>query len=65
MTEKKLNPRIQGRVTPENYELYKKTKKEYIQKTGEIITDGDFYLLCLNAYIEKIKVIITLIFYNK
>ncbi|WP_392452854.1 hypothetical protein [Streptococcus parasuis] len=55
MTEKKLNPRIQGRVTPENYELYKKTKKEYIQKTGEIITDGDFLLLCLNAYIEKNK----------
>lgn len=55
MTEKKLNPRIQGRVTLENYELYKKTKKEYIQKTGEIITDGDFLLLCLNAYIEKNK----------
>lgn len=44
-----MNPRIQGRVAPEKYDLYKKTKKEYIQKTGEIVTDGEFLLLCLES----------------
>ena len=29
-----MNPRIQGRVAPEKYDLYKKTKKVY-QKTGK------------------------------
>lgn len=48
-----MNPRIQGRVVPEKYDLYKKTKKEYIQKTGEIVTDGEFLLLCLEAFIEQ------------
>ncbi len=24
-----MNPRIQGRVAPEKYDLYKKTKKEF------------------------------------
>ena len=28
-----MNPRIQGRVAPEKYDLYKKTKKVY-QKQG-------------------------------
>ena len=30
-----MNPRIQGRVAPEKYDLYKKKKKEYIQKQGK------------------------------
>ena len=51
--EENMNPRIQGRVAPEKYDLYKKTKKEYIQKTGEIVTDGEFLLLCLEAFIEQ------------
>ena len=29
-----MNPRIQGRVAPEKYDLYKKNKKEYIKKQG-------------------------------
>ena len=30
-----MNPRIQGRVAPEKYDLYKKTKKRVYQKTGK------------------------------
>ena len=47
-----MNPRIQGRVAPEKYDLYKKTKKEYI-KNREIVTDGEFLLLCLETFIEQ------------
>ena len=47
-----MNPRIQGRVAPEKYDLYKKKKRVY-PKTGEIVTDGEFLLLCLEAFIEQ------------
>ena len=47
-----MNPRIQGRVAPEKYDLYKKQKRVY-PKTGEIVTDGEFLLLCLEAFIEQ------------
>ena len=44
-----MNPRIQGRVAPEKYDLYKKHKKKYIKKQGKIVTDGEFLLLCLES----------------
>ena len=46
-----MNPRIQGRVAPEKYDLYKKQKKVYQKR--EIVTDGEFLLLCLETFIEQ------------
>ena len=50
-----MNPKNTRAVAQKKYDLYKKTKK-YI-KNREIVTDGEFLLLCLeNLYRTTIEV---------
>ncbi len=48
-------PRIQGRVSEEQYEFYKELKKQYIMQTGEPVGDGQFLMIVLKEYAKNKK----------
>lgn len=48
-------PRIQGRVSEEQYEFYKELKKQYIMQTGEPVGDGQFLMIVLEEYAKNKK----------
>ena len=48
-------PRIQGRVSEEQYEIYKELKKQYIMQTGEPVGDGQFLRIVLEEYAKNCR----------